>query len=82
VGGKFTGEILVMPKMDGVACSLRYDRSGALVLAATRGSGSEGEDITVNVSTIKDDPEQAGDRRPRARDPRRAVYEAQRVRAL
>lgn len=29
---KFTGEIVVMPKMDGVACSLRYDRAGELVL--------------------------------------------------
>jgi DNA ligase (NAD+) len=50
---KFTGEILVMPKMDGVACSLRYDRKGQLVLAATRGSGIEGEDITANALDIK-----------------------------
>ncbi|MBA3547208.1 MAG: NAD-dependent DNA ligase LigA [Nannocystis sp.] len=50
---KFTGEILVMPKMDGVACSLRYDRKGQLVLAATRGSGIEGEDITANALEIK-----------------------------
>lgn len=50
---KFTGEILVMPKMDGVACSLRYDRKGQLVLAATRGSGIEGEDITANALAIK-----------------------------
>jgi DNA ligase (NAD+) len=51
--GKFTGEILVMPKMDGMACSLRYDRHGELVLAATRGSGSEGEDITQNALDVK-----------------------------
>jgi DNA ligase (NAD+) len=50
---KFTGEIVVMPKMDGLACSLRYDRKGKLVLAATRGSGTEGEDITANVLEIK-----------------------------
>lgn len=50
---KFTGEIVVMPKMDGVACSLRYDRAGKLVLAATRGSGVEGEDITANALDIK-----------------------------
>lgn len=50
--GKFEGEILVMPKMDGMACSLRYDRSGRLVLAATRGSGSEGEDITANALDV------------------------------
>jgi len=50
---KFTGEIVVMPKMDGLACSLRYDRKGKLVLAATRGSGTEGEDITANALEIK-----------------------------
>ncbi len=50
--GKFTGDIVVMPKMDGVACSLRYDGSGRLMMAATRGSGSEGEDITANVLAI------------------------------
>ncbi len=55
---KFTGEILVMPKMDGVACSLRYDRGGQLVLAATRGSGVEGEDITANALAIKAIPNQ------------------------
>jgi len=55
---KFTGEILVMPKMDGVACSLRYDRRGELVLAATRGSGIEGEDITANALEIKAIPNQ------------------------
>ncbi len=53
---KFTGEIVVMPKMDGVACSLRYDRAGKLVLAATRGSGVEGEDITTNALAIKSIP--------------------------
>lgn len=49
---KFEGEVLVMPKMDGVACSLRYDRKGRLALAATRGSGTEGEDITMNVLEV------------------------------
>lgn len=55
---KFTGEIVVMPKMDGVACSLRYDKKGKLVLAATRGSGVEGEDITANALDIKSIPAQ------------------------
>ena len=55
---KFTGEIVVMPKMDGVACSLRYDRKGKLVLAATRGSGVEGEDITANALDIPAIPAQ------------------------
>lgn len=53
---KFEGEILVMPKMDGVACSLRYDAEGKLFLAATRGSGTEGEDITINALDVADIP--------------------------
>ncbi len=55
---KFEGEILVMPKMDGVACSLRYDAKGKLFLAATRGSGTEGEDITCNALEVADIPAQ------------------------
>jgi len=40
------------PKLDGVAIALRYER-GRLKLAATRGDGRRGEDVTANVRTIR-----------------------------
>lgn len=43
---RFTGPALASPKVDGLAVSLRYGADGALALAATRGSGTEGDEVT------------------------------------
>jgi DNA ligase (NAD+) len=43
------------PKLDGLAVSLTY-RRGSLEVAATRGDGSVGEDVTHNIRTIQSVP--------------------------
>ncbi len=46
----------VEPKIDGVAVSLTYEH-GKLTRAVTRGDGEEGDDVTVNVRTIRSLPQ-------------------------
>lgn len=48
-------EYTVEPKFDGVAISLLYEK-GELAVAATRGDGVTGEDVTQNVRTIQSIP--------------------------
>jgi len=43
------------PKLDGLAINLRYE-NGVLIQAATRGDGSRGENVTLNVRTIPSVP--------------------------
>ncbi len=48
-------EFIVEPKVDGVAVSLTFEK-GQFVRAVTRGNGARGDDVTANVSLIREIP--------------------------
>jgi DNA ligase (NAD+) len=57
MSGNMSGDIeyTVEPKYDGLAIELTY-KNGFLYKASTRGDGYEGEDVTLNIKTIKSIP--------------------------
>lgn len=58
-------------KIDGLGVALTY-QNGTFVRAATRGDGTTGEDVSLNVRTIKDVPMHLSEpgARPHGRRPR------------
>ena len=61
------------PKIDGLSISLRYE-NGKLTQAATRGDGAEGENVTANVMTMQDVPQQLQGKVPSVIDVRGEIY--------
>jgi len=66
-------EYMAELKFDGLAMSLRYE-GGVLGVAATRGDGETGEDVTANVRTIREIPQKLVGRAPPVLEVRGEIY--------
>ena len=60
-------------KIDGLSCSLRYEH-GELALAATRGNGEVGENVTANVAHVADIPQKLRGDAPALFEVRGEIY--------
>ena len=55
--------LVAEPKIDGLSINLTYER-GRFVRGATRGDGTEGEEVTANLRTVKAVPDRLAGRAP------------------
>ena len=66
-------ELVSEPKIDGLSVSLRYENH-KFVRGTTRGDGNQGEDITNNLKTISEVPDQLPKTAPKTIEIRGEVY--------
>jgi DNA ligase (NAD+) len=66
-------EVTAEPKIDGLSISIRYE-AGRLAVAATRGDGSEGENVTANIMTLAEIPRQLPPGAPATIEVRGEIY--------
>jgi len=66
-------EFVAEPKIDGLSISLTYENR-QFIRAATRGDGTEGEDVTQNLLTLKSLPRTLPDDAPETIEIRGEVY--------
>ena len=66
-------ELMAEPKIDGLSLSLRYE-DGRFCQAATRGDGTEGEDVTNNVRVARIAPEKLRGKPPKIIEVRGELY--------
>ncbi|HUC86501.1 MAG TPA: NAD-dependent DNA ligase LigA [Candidatus Acidoferrales bacterium] len=59
-------QYIIEPKVDGVSIGVHY-LDGRLALGVTRGDGTEGDDITVNLKTVRAIPLRLGTKNPPTR---------------